>query len=283
MNDKLKNLTEQPDPEVWQRIQKTMHHTALLRRVAMGAAGVAVVGAVVATVWMWPKADESTTQVQTSPVVAQVDVQEVTAVQPVNKTTAVQATEETAPVADVQSVATTSVMVVECATAQPTVEKGITETPIVATTPKVTVSSTVTPKQEPTPEVVAQSSVAESEPTVAEPVVGTASDIVKLGGGTAVEDTILWIPNVFMPGADNADYNTFRVRLNKTTGSVSNFKMTVFNRSGYQVFHSNDINYGWDGTYRGRSLPQATYVYMIYYTDKDKVQHQRKGTVTLVR
>lgn len=283
MNDRLKNMKEQPDPEVWQSIQKTMHHTALLRRVAMGAAGVAFVGAVVATVWLWPKADESTTQVQPSPVVAQVDVQEVTAVQPVSETTAVQATEETAPVADVPSVATVSVMAAEGAAAQPTVEKGITEAPIVATTPKATVSSIATTKQEPTPEVVVQSSVSEAEPNVAEPVTGTDADIAKIGGGAKVEDTILWIPNVFIPGSDNADYNMFRVKVNKTSGSVTNFKMTVFNRAGHLVFHSNDINYGWDGTYRGQALPQASYVYLIYYTDKDKVQHQRKGTITLVR
>jgi gliding motility-associated-like protein len=98
-----------------------------------------------------------------------------------------------------------------------------------------------------------------------------------------LEDTILWLPNVFMPASDDAEINVFRARLNHPGDVLTNYRMTVFNRSGAQVFATTDINEGWDGKHWGRELPQAAYVYVVYYTDKDGFRHQRKGTVTLVR
>ena len=41
---------------------------------------------------------------------------------------------------------------------------------------------------------------------------------------------------------------------------VSNFRMTIFNRTGNQVFMSNDINAPWDGKYRGREMPKEVHV-----------------------
>ena len=283
MNDKLKHMTEQPDPEVWQRIGKSMHRAVRLRRMAMGTAGAAVVGAVLAVALLWPRTEEPTLQANESPVVAQADVQNVSSVQTVDKTSVAQTTEGMISVEESHPEVIVLSTTAEETTAQTAVEKGTSEVSIVTASSKAPVASIATPKQEPTPEEVAQASVAETESNVVDPVVGAEPEIVKIGGGVKMEDTILWIPNVFVPESDDAEYSTFRVRMNKTAGSVSNFRMTIFNRAGHQVFHSNDINYGWDGTYRGRALPQAAYVYVIYYTDKDKVQHQRKGTITLVR
>ena len=47
MKTDLKNYTSQPDPEVWERIQKTMHHRAMRRRLAKGAAGAVALVAVI--------------------------------------------------------------------------------------------------------------------------------------------------------------------------------------------------------------------------------------------
>lgn len=283
MNDRLKNMKVQPDPEVWQGIQKSMHRAARLRRVTFGAAGVAVLGAVVTVALLWPRTEEPAMQSNESPMLAQVDRQDIPAVPTVDEVSVAQVTEGTASVEESQLEVTALAAATEEATVQTAVETGTAEVSMATASPKATVASTATPRQEPTPEEVSPALLVEAEPNVAEPVVGTEPDVVKIGGGAKVEDTILWIPNVFLPGSDNAEYNMFRVKVNKTAGSVTNFRMSVFNRAGHLVFHSNDINYGWDGTYRGQTLPQASYVYLIYYTDKDKVQHQRKGTITLVR
>lgn len=128
--------------------------------------------------------------------------------------------------------------------------------------------------------------VAESLPTTdvakAEVEDCPASKEVK-NTNSAVEDTILWVPNAFAPSSDNPDITTFRARLNQSGASVANYRIRIFNRQGHLVFHSIDINQAWDGTYKGRALPQGGYVYVIRYVDRDGLIHQRKGTVALIR
>jgi hypothetical protein len=46
---------------------------------------------------------------------------------------------------------------------------------------------------------------------------------------------------------------------------------------------TNDINKGWDGTYKGKRLNQDVYVYLVEYSLRQNEQLQQKGTVTLVR
>ncbi|MCR6641368.1 MAG: gliding motility-associated C-terminal domain-containing protein [Sporocytophaga sp.] len=45
------------------------------------------------------------------------------------------------------------------------------------------------------------------------------------------------------------------------------FEMTVFNRWGEIVFHSTDINSGWDGLYKGDVAKQDSYAYLIKAKD----------------
>ena len=97
------------------------------------------------------------------------------------------------------------------------------------------------------------------------------------------DDTILWIPNAFAPASDDASITIFRPRLSRPGETLTDYRLAIFNRRGMQVFHTNSLDQGWNGTYNGRPLPQGAYVYVIYYTDKDHIRHQRKGTVTLIR
>jgi gliding motility-associated-like protein len=135
---------------------------------------------------------------------------------------------------------------------------------------------------EPTPAKVETPAPAQVETNIVEnkPIKQVEKNTINNG---VIEDTILWVPNAFAPSSDNPDITTFRARLNKADASVSNYRITIFNRQGHQVFHSIDINQSWDGTYKGRALPQGGYVYVIYYVDKDGLTHQRRGTVALIR
>lgn len=87
-------------------------------------------------------------------------------------------------------------------------------------------------------------------------------------------------PNAFSPvkGMEN---DMFRPLLKCP---VSEFKMNIFNRWGNLVFESNDIYKGWNGRYNYDWAPVGTYVYIVEYTAKGKLQKQRiTGNVTLVR
>ena len=51
------------------------------------------------------------------------------------------------------------------------------------------------------------------------------------------------------------------------------------------MFHTTDIEEGWDGTHNGTPLPQAAYVYKCRYRDQlTPTGYQNvTGTVTLLR
>ena len=286
MNDKLKNYSVNPDVEVWERIQKTMRRKAVRRQAWMAVAGAAVVAIAVLAVVLWPSNDSGVSSQPAVVQVAQVEQPQVAVgmdnQMTMKATEAVSAQSKKAPTgadkevrselagneADKPNTETTVLM--------PTVQ------PVVAqvTSPSVMPSTEVaTPKAETATTSVVQegdvaSNVASVEPTKPQ---------TKAVSGSAIDDTILWVPNIFVPGSDDEEINHFRARLNHPDYVINNFRMIVFNRSGNQVFMSNDISTAWDGKFRGREMPQSAYVYVIYYTDKDGLRHQRKGTITLVR
>jgi gliding motility-associated-like protein len=92
---------------------------------------------------------------------------------------------------------------------------------------------------------------------------------------------VIFIPNVYTPNGDgNNDY--FEVYGNKE--AWKQFEVQIFDRWGEKVYESNDMNFKWDGIYKGKPLMPAVFVYVIHivYIDNftDKIF---KGSVTLVR
>ena len=57
----------------------------------------------------------------------------------------------------------------------------------------------------------------------------------------------------------------------------------VFNRWGGKVFESYDYKNDWDGTYKGKPLPDGTYYYVIHYELINNNTIDRKGNVTIIR
>lgn len=60
-------------------------------------------------------------------------------------------------------------------------------------------------------------------------------------------------------------------------------KAEVFNRYGSKVFESNDYKNTWDGTYKGKKLPDGTYYYVIKYQLINGRIVTLKGNVTILR
>lgn len=60
-------------------------------------------------------------------------------------------------------------------------------------------------------------------------------------------------------------------------------KAQVYNRYGSQVFESNDYKNTWDGTYKGKPLPDGTYYYVISYKLVNGKNVFLKGNVTILR
>lgn len=92
------------------------------------------------------------------------------------------------------------------------------------------------------------------------------------------EEPWLFIPNSFSPNGDgNNDVFYFRGRF------ISEFNLKVFNRWGELLFETNDVNQGWDGSYKGKQSQADVYVYQVSATCINGENWSKKGDVTLIR
>ena len=294
MNNNLKNYSTQPDPEVWDRIQNTLRRRALRRRIATVAGAVATVAAIVVAgiAILRPSAPEAPVVAEFTPGTLQRQnlfrdadprtAEEIAeamqarnsaakpAAKPAAQTSQAQPAKPAAPAKPENQPEPAS-----APTPQPAAQKSAA-----APTPSATNTAAIAPAPV-APATAAEAPSADNIAATEEPRRVPAT--VKSPTSNPADDTILWIPNVFAPGSPNADINTFRVRMNQPGESITDYRIIIFSRGGQQVYISHNIDQPWDGTFKGRELPQGTYVYVIQYTDSQKLKHIRKGTVTLLK
>jgi gliding motility-associated-like protein len=87
------------------------------------------------------------------------------------------------------------------------------------------------------------------------------------------------VANAFVPGS--ANNGTFRV-LHLEQGFTFRY-MRIYDRWGRQLFQTNNVGQGWDGTYQGRGSNTGAYVYVLEAEAADGRTVVQKGTVTLLR
>ncbi|MEO6548063.1 MAG: gliding motility-associated C-terminal domain-containing protein [Ferruginibacter sp.] len=104
---------------------------------------------------------------------------------------------------------------------------------------------------------------------------GVAIDTIRIIMGSC----IIQMFSAFSPNGDGNN-DVFRV---KYPFAMPQFRMVVFNRYGEKIFETNNINEGWDGTWKSEPQPPGSYVWVINYTDSDKVQRKLQGTVIVLR
>ena len=61
------------------------------------------------------------------------------------------------------------------------------------------------------------------------------------------------------------------------------FYMQVFDRWGNIVFAAGDPLQKWDGTYKGKAVPQGAYTWTLAYVDKNGRKEFLQGSVMLIR
>ena len=98
--------------------------------------------------------------------------------------------------------------------------------------------------------------------------------------GIPFKHDMLTIPNVFSPESHDEN-STFKIE----GKYITDFDITIFDRAGRKVFHTNDIHDSWDGSHNGQPCPQAAYVYLIRYRKPSAPNglQTATGTVTLIR
>ena len=90
--------------------------------------------------------------------------------------------------------------------------------------------------------------------------------------------------NVFLPNAItvNSDQlnDVFRI---EGIGVVQDFEMHLYNRWGEEIYFSNDVAAGWDGTYQGKTVQEGVYTYLIRFNYFDGKAYAFRGTLTVLR
>ena len=59
--------------------------------------------------------------------------------------------------------------------------------------------------------------------------------------------------------------------------------LKIYNRWGELVFETDKQNVGWDGTYKGKLVDPAVFVYHLSVICVDKQEYFKKGNVTVIR
>lgn len=93
-----------------------------------------------------------------------------------------------------------------------------------------------------------------------------------------VSESALYVPNVFTPNADGFN-DEFRVAYK----SIIEFDCWIFNRWGTKIYHWSDPQKGWDGTYKGKAVPEGAYFYVIKAKGSDGIEYNLKGDINLLR
>jgi gliding motility-associated-like protein len=111
-----------------------------------------------------------------------------------------------------------------------------------------------------------------------------AKDSVKITVKDCPPDTTkptsfsLDVPTAFSPNGDGVN-DVLYVR----GTNISSIDFSIYNRYGSRVFSTNNINIGWDGTYKGEKQPVETYAYTLKAITIAGKEILKKGYVILLR
>lgn len=276
----LKNYEVQPDSGLFEKIERRLR----MRRMARVCGGVAAaVVSVAAVVWVAMPSEKAAVAVAPE-AVAVARVQET----PVPETVEPVAEER-------QAVSRPTPLQVSAAVAQDVApaaavvpEKSVAVAkaaqPVVAAKPAepVRVGAAVRPvpavaEAKPAEPVVVGAETAAGQAVAQEAPAAKGKDP---SSSVVHEDNLLWAPNAIVPNGEVDENRTFKL---KFSSEVTDFRITIFNRGGRQLYQSTDPQFLWDGTYDGAALPQGAYVWVAKFRDSDGRVHQEKGTVTIIR
>lgn len=102
-----------------------------------------------------------------------------------------------------------------------------------------------------------------------------ATDSVRLTV-TVIDE--VFIPNAFTPNDDGKNDNLLVYGVSVTAATLQ-----IFDRWGEKIYLTNDLGYGWDGTYKGQKANSGVYIYHADITLADGQKIFKTGNVTLIR
>ena len=86
-------------------------------------------------------------------------------------------------------------------------------------------------------------------------------------------------PTAFSPNTDGKN-EVFKLHVG---GDVRSFTFRVYDRWGNQIVSTDEPNFTWDGTYKGKALPSGVYVYQLETEFKNGDFKSTSGNITIVQ
>ena len=103
----------------------------------------------------------------------------------------------------------------------------------------------------------------------------SATDSVTIA---VIENQNVFIPNIFTPNGDLQN-DQFLIYGNQ----IAAMDMQIFDRWGAQIFRTDNLSQGWDGSFQNAKVNAGAYLYLITVEMKDGSQQTYKGSVAVAK
>ena len=87
----------------------------------------------------------------------------------------------------------------------------------------------------------------------------------------------VYVPNAFSPNNDGLNDS-----MTVSTSLIRDYKITIFNRWGQELFTSTNPKEGWTGMFNGALVPEGVYFYVVEAFGEDEESRSARGTVTVI-
>jgi len=112
----------------------------------------------------------------------------------------------------------------------------------------------------------------------------TISEEISIELEQDLREAFIYIPNAFSPNDDGIN-DKFKLSLVDNVELI-NYEIQIFNRWGAQVFQSDDIDFSWDGSFKGEKFNTGVYVWWLKIDAiacKRNINIFKEGDITIFR
>jgi PKD repeat protein len=116
------------------------------------------------------------------------------------------------------------------------------------------------------------------------------SDSLVIYNAFSTSGNFVEFPNAFIPNANGPSGGYYSPKSDEASqifhpvfSGVTEYQLRIFSKGGMLIFESNDVNYGWDGYYKGQLCDPGVYIWKVRGNFMSGEQFTRMGDVTLLK
>jgi PKD repeat protein len=116
------------------------------------------------------------------------------------------------------------------------------------------------------------------------------SDSLVINNAFSESGCFIQFPNAFIPNANGPSGGYYSPKSDEASqifhpvfSGVTEYQLRIFSRRGILIFESNDINYGWDGYYKGQLSEPGVYIWKVRGNFMNGEEFTKMGDVTMLK